>query len=95
MIILVYHMYTSTCIIQHTIMYMHNVNRHMYVHVHVDLTDLHVGLGKVTGVWGDGSIGAASIGQRELVQRYTLVLVHFFGGLDGRGTFPGRASAAS
>ena len=67
----------------------------MYVHVHVDLTDLHVGLGKVTGIWGDGSIGAASVRQRELMQRYPFVLVHFFGRLDGRGTFPGRASTAS
>lgn len=31
-------MYTSTCIIQHTIMYMHNVNRHMYMYMLTLLT---------------------------------------------------------
>ena len=46
----------------------HVVHVYMYVHVAFDLTDLHMGLGKVTGVWGDGSIGATSVRQRELVQ---------------------------
>ena len=67
----------------------------MHITYSIEFTHLNLYLGEVTGVGSDGGVSAASVSQRELVQRHSLVLVYLLGRLDGRGTFPGRASAAS
>ena len=74
--------------------------QHKFVHIKIsqvafELTHLHLSLGEVAGVRSDGGVCAACVSQRELVQRDSLVLVHLLGRLDGRGTFPGRPSAAN
>ena len=63
----------------------------VYMHVY---TDLDLRLGEVAGVGSDGGVGAARVCEGELVEGHEFILVHLLGRLDGRGTFPSRATAA-
>lgn len=74
-----------------------NRNGANYVHNFYSLhvyTDLDLSLGEVAGVGSDGGVGAARVCEGELVEGHEFILVHLLGRLDGRGTFPSRATAA-